>query len=67
MLAVYGQHWRINVLTALEYRENFLLWAAFAVVYHGSAIATLWVVLHTFPSMNGWNFATWRSCTACGW
>jgi len=56
MLAVYGQHWRINVLTALEYRENFLLWAAFAVVYHGSAIATLWGVLHTFPSMNGWDF-----------
>jgi ABC-2 type transport system permease protein len=54
--AVYGQHWRINLLTALEYRENFLLWSAFTIVYHGTAIATLWVVLHTFPSMNGWNF-----------
>jgi ABC-2 type transport system permease protein len=56
MLAVYGQHWRINLLTALEYRENFLLWAAFAVVYHGTAIAALWVVLDAFPSMNGWDF-----------
>ena len=56
VLAVYGQHWRINILTALEYRENFLLWAAFAIVYHGTAIAALWVVLHAFPSMNGWNF-----------
>ncbi len=55
-LAVYGQHWRINALTALEYRANFLLWAAFAVVYHGTAIAALWVTLHAFPSMNGWTF-----------
>jgi ABC-2 type transport system permease protein len=54
--SVYGQHWRINLLTALEYRENFLLWSAFTVVYHGTAIATLWVVLHTFPFMNGWDF-----------
>jgi ABC-2 type transport system permease protein len=55
-LAVYRQHWRINVLTALEYRANFLLWSAFTVIYHGTAIATLWVVLRAFPSMNGWNF-----------
>jgi ABC-2 type transport system permease protein len=55
-LAVYRQHWRINLLTALEYRANFLLWAAFAVVYHGTALAALWVMLHAFPSMNGWDF-----------
>ncbi len=56
MARLYREYWRINVLTTLEYRENFLLWMAFMVVYHGSAIATLYVVLHQFPSMNGWNF-----------
>jgi len=39
MARVYRQYWRINVLTTLEYRENFLIWFAFTFVYHGSAIA----------------------------
>jgi len=56
MLAVYGQYWRINLLTTLEYRANFFVWFAFTFVYHGSAIAALYIVLHTFPSMNGWSF-----------
>jgi len=56
MLGVYRRYWRINVLTTLEYRENFLLWSVFTVVYHGSAIAVLWIVLRAFPEMNGWNF-----------
>ena len=56
MLGVYRQYWRINVLTTLEYRENFVLWSLFTIVYHGSAIATLWIVLHAFPSMRGWTF-----------
>jgi len=56
MLSAYGQYWRINLLTTLEYRENFLLWSAFTFVYHGSAIAALWIVFAEFPSMNGWTF-----------
>ena len=56
MLGVYRQYWRINLLTTLEYRENFLLWSLFTFVYHGSAVATLWIVLHAFPNMKGWNF-----------
>jgi ABC-2 type transport system permease protein len=56
MLEVYRQYWRINVLTTLEYRTNFLLWFGFTFVYHGSAIAALWVMLNNFPSMNGWDF-----------
>ncbi len=56
MRGVYAQYWRINVLTTLEYRENFVLWSLFTLVYHGAAIASLWIVLHAFPSMNGWNF-----------
>jgi ABC-2 type transport system permease protein len=56
MLGVYGQYWRINVLTTLEYRENFVLWSLFTLVYHGSSIAVLWIVLHAFPEMNGWDF-----------
>jgi ABC-2 type transport system permease protein len=56
MARVYGQYWRVNVLTTLEYRENFLLWFAFTFVYHGTAIAALAVVLTEFPAMNGWDF-----------
>jgi ABC-2 type transport system permease protein len=56
VLDVYRQYWRINLLTTLEYRTNFLLWFAFTFVYHGSAIVALWVTLTTFPSMNGWDF-----------
>ena len=56
MAGVYREYWRINILTTLEYRENFLMWLAFMVIYHGSAVATLYIVLHRFPSMNGWDF-----------
>jgi len=56
MAQVYREYWRVNVLTTLEYRENFLLWFAFTIVYHGTAIAALAVVLARFPSMNGWDF-----------
>jgi ABC-2 type transport system permease protein len=56
MREVYRQYWRINLLTTLEYRTNFLLWFGFTIVYHATAIAALWVMLTTFPSMNGWDF-----------
>jgi ABC-2 type transport system permease protein len=56
VLAVYGQYWRINLLTMLEYRANFFLWFGFTIVYHATAIGALWVTLHQFPSMNGWDF-----------
>ena len=55
-LATYARYWRINVLTMLEYRANFLMWAAFTVIYHGTAIVALWVTLRNFPSINGWDF-----------
>jgi len=56
MAGLYREYWRINVLTSLEYRANFLLWAAFTLVYHGSAVAALYIMLGEFPSMNGWTF-----------
>ncbi len=56
MLNAYLQYWRINLLTMLEYRANFLMWLGFTIVYHGVAIAALYVTLHQFPSMNGWSF-----------
>lgn len=56
MLATYKQYWRINFLTMLEYRANFFMWFGFTIVYHGTAIGALWVTLHQFPSMNGWDF-----------
>ena len=56
MLGVYKQYWRINVLTTLEYRENFLIWFAFTFIYHGTSVLALWIVLNRFPEMNGWTF-----------
>jgi ABC-2 type transport system permease protein len=56
MLATYKQYWRINFLTILEYRANFFMWFGFTIVYHGTAITALWITLHQFPSMNGWDF-----------
>lgn len=56
MLDVYRQYWRINLLTTLEYRANFIMWLLFTVVYHGTAIAALYITLQNFPSMNGWDF-----------
>jgi ABC-2 type transport system permease protein len=46
----------VNILTTLEYRENFLMWLVFTVVYHGAAVVALWIVLQQFPQMNGWTF-----------
>jgi ABC-2 type transport system permease protein len=56
MLTVYIQYWRINLLTMIEYRANFLMWFGFTLMYHATAIAALWVTLNQFPSMNGWDF-----------
>lgn len=56
MLAAYAQYWRINVLTMLEYRANFVMWFAFTIVYHAVALGALYVTMRQFPSMNGWTF-----------
>jgi ABC-2 type transport system permease protein len=55
-LAAYIQYWRINLLTMLEYRANFIMWFGFSIIYHATAVLALWVTLHQFPSLNGWNF-----------
>ena len=52
----YKQYWRINLLTALEYRANFFMWAGFTFIYHATALTALWVTLKNFPSINGWDF-----------
>ncbi len=56
MLNAYREYWRINLLTMLEYRANFFMWLGFTIVYHGVALAALYVTLRQFPSMNGWDF-----------
>jgi ABC-2 type transport system permease protein len=56
MLGAYAQYWRINLLTMLEYRANFVMWFVFTIVYHGVALGALYVTMEHFPSMNGWNF-----------
>lgn len=55
-LDTYVQYWRINLLTMLEYRANFLMWFGFTIIYHATAVIALWVTLNTFPSLNGWDF-----------
>jgi ABC-2 type transport system permease protein len=56
MLQAYVQYWRLNLLTMLEYRANFVMWFVFTIVYHGVALAALYVTMRQFPSMNGWDF-----------
>jgi ABC-2 type transport system permease protein len=56
MLATYLQYWRINMLTFLEYRANFIMWLGFTIIYHATAIAALFVTMRQFPTMNGWDF-----------
>ncbi len=56
MLPAYLQYWRINFLTLLEYRANFVMWFFFTIAYHGVAMAALYVTMRQFPSMNGWSF-----------
>jgi viologen exporter family transport system permease protein len=56
MLRAYAEYWRINLLTLLEYRANFVMWFVFTIVYHGVALGALYVTMRQFPSMNGWNF-----------
>jgi ABC-2 type transport system permease protein len=56
MLRAYAEYWRINLLTLLEYRANFIMWFVFTVVYHGVALGALYVTMRQFPSMNGWSF-----------
>ncbi|GAC1588054.1 MAG: ABC-2 family transporter protein [Candidatus Velthaea sp.] len=55
-LDAYKQYWRINLLTMLEYRANFLMWFGFTIIYHATAVGALWVTLQNFPSINGWDF-----------
>jgi ABC-2 type transport system permease protein len=55
-LATYARYWRINLLSMLEYRANFVMWAGFTIIYHATAIGALWVTLRNFPSINGWDF-----------
>ncbi|MGA7569767.1 MAG: ABC-2 family transporter protein, partial [Candidatus Aquilonibacter sp.] len=56
MVGAYLQYWRVNFLTMLEYRANFVMWFVFTIVYHGVALAALYVTMQQFPSMNGWDF-----------
>jgi ABC-2 type transport system permease protein len=56
MVRAYLEYWRINLLTLLEYRANFVMWFVFTIVYHGVALGALYVTMRQFPSMNGWNF-----------
>ena len=56
MLRAYLQYWRLNFLTLIEYRANFVMWFVFTIAYHGVALAALYVTMRQFPSMNGWSF-----------
>jgi ABC-2 type transport system permease protein len=55
-LATYARYWRINLLTMLEYRANFIMWGCFTLIYHATALVALWVTLKQFPAIEGWDF-----------
>ena len=55
-LAAYARYWKTSLLTMMEYRANFIMWFAFTIIYHGTAVMALWVTLRNFPSINGWDF-----------
>ncbi len=48
MLRAYLQYWRLNFLTLIEYRANFLMWFVFTIAYHGVALAALYVTMRQF-------------------
>lgn len=50
----YKEFWRLNFLTMVEYKANFVIWLVFTIVYHGVALAAIWIILTRFPSLNGW-------------
>jgi ABC-2 type transport system permease protein len=52
----YGEFWRLNFLTLIEYKGNFFIWLLFSFVYHGVAIGAIWVTMTRFPSMMGWTY-----------
>ena len=52
----YSEFWRLNFLTMIEYKANFVIWLVFNFVYHGVAIGAIWVTMTRFPSMNGWTY-----------
>ena len=45
---------RLKVL--MEYRASFILGAASTIVWQGSSIAAVWVVMQQVPSLNGWSY-----------
>jgi ABC-2 type transport system permease protein len=52
---VYKEFWRLNFLTMVEYKANFIIWFIFSIVYHGVALGAIWIILTRFPSLNGWS------------
>jgi len=64
VLGEYARYWRINLLTMLEYRANFIMWSLFTVIYHATAIAALWVTLRNSHRSTAGTFGRPRSCTA---
>ncbi len=53
---VYKEFWRLNFLTLLEYKANFVIWFLFSLVYNGVAVGAIWVTMTRFSSMNGWTY-----------
>jgi len=40
----------------MEYRASFILGATSTIIWQGSSIAAVWVVMQNVPSLNGWNY-----------
>lgn len=55
-LAVYLTMIRAAVLTRLEYRADFLMGILGVFILNAGTLATTWVLLSRFETLNGWNF-----------
>ena len=42
--------------TLMEYRASFILGAFSTIVWQGSSIAAVWVVMQKVPNLNGWSY-----------
>jgi ABC-2 type transport system permease protein len=48
--------YRAAIRSEMQYRLNFVMLCVLGLVYQGSGIAFVWVVLRTFDTISGWTF-----------
>jgi ABC-2 type transport system permease protein len=55
-LRITWEFYKAAIRGEMQYRLNFVMLSALGMVYQGSGIAFVWVVLGTFDTIAGWSF-----------